>query len=644
MVKTYLKTFLRMFKRHATRLVSLVLMVLISVGFCAGIGIATDKMDYALDGIYRDKNVSDLIVKSTRASGFTDDEVERLVERYGAESVLLGASMEFKDASMSTGMTFDGVSDGVTRVYFFNDPYENVNQNVLTVTETAQRPSDLDERVMDVYVERETAQLLAQEPGKIFTATVTTPLGNMQYEFFLRGTVENPLHFATRRDISLQFTNDNGDHLKLENIFYVFDTASLPEATATAPSLNGWTNDVYIALERFDGLALGKDYDDFVHAEADAVKDLLLDNAYLAENGNANVEVLTLYENFSFGSFHEFANKVRLIGYIMMVVFLLVTLLVVLSTMTRLLEEERAQLGCLMTLGYSPMRIVVKYLLFAFIGTVIGGAGAFLAAQGLSYIIYINFAWVYVLPAYPKGISVWFFFLVSVAILLATLIATMWAGFKKTHEYPATLLRPRSPKSGKKVILERIPVLWNRLSFKYKSTLRNVLRYRVRFLMTVIAVMASTALVLAAYAILEASLFQDIGTSAMTVVAILVLAFAVMLNAVVIYTLTNINVSERERELATLMVLGYHDKEVTGYIYREVYITSSIGIVLGLPLGTLLCYFVFSMTEFGSLATMGWYVWLIAPLTSLLCVFLMTLILKRKILRIKMNDSLKAIE
>ena len=327
-----------------------------------------------------------------------------------------------------------------------------------------------------------------------------------------------------------------------------------------------------------------------------------------------------------------------------MVVFLFVTILVVLSTMTRLLDEERGQIACLLTLGYSPFRIIFKYLLFALIGTVIGGFGAYFAGLGLARIVYANFTWNYTLPPFTSHISLAFFFITFAVILIATLAATAIAGAKLTRQEPADLLRPKTPKAGKKVFLERIPFIWNRLSFKYKSTMRNVLRFFMRFLMTVVSVALSTALVLAGLAVLDCCLFQDIGGAAMITISVIILIFAALLNFVVTYTLTNINISERERELATLMVLGYYDGEVAGYIYREIYITSLIGILFGIPVGCLLCLFVFQVMSFGSIAGISWFVWVLAPVLSVIFTILVTLILRHKIVSIDMNQSLKAIE
>ncbi len=436
---------------------------------------------------------------------------------------------------------------------------------------------------------------------------------------------------ATRDDPSV-LEGEDGDYLLLSRILYLpLGGYTLFGQTRAFP-----VNEVRVSLPSLHEKQLfSESYRKVLAGEQARLESLCED---------AGGTVLTLHENFSFESFYQYSDKIASIGYLLTVVFLAVTLLVVLSTMTRLLDEERAQLACLSTLGYSPMRILSKYLLFALIGTLIGGAGAYPVSMGLSYVIYINFTWNFSLPPYSLRIALLFYLFVSLLVALVTVVSTLIAGLRRTRIYPAVLLRPRAPKPGKKVILERIPLLWNRLSFKYKSTLRNVLRYKTRFWMTVIAVLASAALVLAGLAVLDCCLFQDVGTTAMIAVGIIVLVFAAALNATVIYTLTNINVSEREREIATLMVLGYSDREVMWYMYREIYITGSVGTMLGLPAGALLCFFVFKVMGFGSLPGIGWYCWLLTPLLSMLFTFLVTLALRRKILKVDMNDSLKAIE
>ncbi len=696
-MKTYLKTFGRMFKRHATRLVSVILMVLVSVGFTAGIGMATDKINASVSDYYFAQNVSDLILMNTEGA-FSDEDVSVISEHYGAENVLTGGMIEFEVSDgravvNDTEVALTGVPDGMIRVYLFpcDDP-SLLTQNVPTVTTY---DIDVPEGAIVVYTERATEQFAQQEAGARFTLSTTLheTLDEIEYngvtlaadldvtipveqEYVLGGTLLNPLHMAVRDDVSYAddpASDDEEDMLPLAAIYYVFgDTLLSVPATATVEGtitdetfMGGMLagtpvseaqeqqveipaselrNQICLTLpDRGDYTLFGIGYDDYVNGEIDTIRGLLADDTDV-QDAAAYYEALTLHENFSFASFHEFSGKIAGIGYVLMAVFLFVTILVVLSTMTRLLDEERAQIACLQTLGYSPVRIIAKYLLFALIGTLIGGAGAYFAGLGLARIIYNNFEWNFTLPPYTSHVSMTFYLITFAVILIATLAATAIAGAKLTRQEPADLLRPKTPKAGKKVFLERIPFIWNHLSFKYKSTMRNVLRFFMRFLMTVVSVALSTALVLAGLAVLDCCLFQNIGGASMITISIIILIFAALLNFVVTYTLTNINISERERELATLMVLGYYDNEVAGYIYREIYITSSIGILFGLPLGCLLCLFVFQVMGFGSIPGISWFVWVLAPVLSVIFTILVTLILRHKIVRIDMNESLKAIE
>ena len=652
MVRTYLKTFGRMFKRHFTRLISILLMVLVSVGFTAGIGMATDKINDSIAEYHEARNVSDMILLNDEGS-FTDDDIAALETQFGAENVQTGGMLEFevKDGKATvndTELTFTNVPDGIVRVYLFDDAADpsEVTQNLfedVTHYETSAAGDD----AITVYAERATEQLEGYEEAQTFTLSTTIAYGAMSIDvtqnYVLGGTVRNPLHMAVRDDPSYTddpASDDEDDMLDLTTIFYVFgDLLHLEIETPFGEILQTISaaemrNQVYLTLPDAGSL-FGFGYDGALDDAEAAVASLGL---------SVSPQVLTMHENYSYESFKEYGGKIEGIGYVLMVVFLLVTILVVLSTMTRLLDEERGQIACLMTLGYSPASIIVKYLLFALVGTLIGGVGAYFAGLGLARIIYINFEWNYALPPYSSNVTMTFYLITFAVILISTLIATAVAGFKLTREHPATLLRPKTPKAGKTVFLERIPFIWNRLSFKYKSTMRNVLRFFVRFLMTVVSVAFSTALVLAGLAVLDCCLFQDIGGAAMIAVAIIVLVFAALLNFVVIYTLTNINISERERELATLMVLGYYDNEVAGYIYREIYITSLIGILFGLPLGCLLCLFIFNVMGFGSIPGINWFVWVLAPILSVIFTVLVTLMLRRKITKIDMNNSLKAIE
>ena len=670
-----------MFRRHYARLISIILMVVVSVGLTSGIGMATDKIDHSISDYHAQQNMSDLILMNTEGA-FTEDDLALVQDRYGAENVLLGGFLEFETSGgravvNDTELTLTGVPDGIVRVYIYNcdDPADvGINE----FDEITRFDTDDTDGAIAVYTERGTTQFPEKTQSERYTLSATIEqfydeftasgmtLENVNItipftqEYYLAGTVYNPQHMAVRDDVSFtEIEGEEDEYEPLAAIYYVFGdlvntsadgtlTGSfmgrpIPEQTiekALEPiHATELLNQIYITLPEEDSLLFSAGYNADVDAEVSEIETLFADRY-----ADGTIETLTMEENYSFRSFHEYSGKIMGIGIVLMVVFLFVTVLVVLSTVTRLLDEERSQIACLMTQGYSHARIIAKYLLFAFIGTAIGGVGAYFAGLGVSRMIYVNFEWEYALPAYSSNIAIGFFIGTFALILLSTLIATAVAGHKLTRQQPADLLRPKVPKRGKKVFLERIPFLWNRLSFKYKSTMRNVLRFFGRFLMTVVSVACSTALVLAGFAILDCCLFQDIGGTAMIGISIIVLAFAALLNFVVTYTLTNINISERERELATLMVLGYQDNEVAGYIYREIYITSGIGILFGLPLGALVCQFIFVVMGFGSVPGISWFVWILAPVLSIIFTVLVTLMLRHKIVRIDMNESLKAIE
>lgn len=658
-MKTYLKTLERMFKKHITRLLSIILIVLISVGFVSGIGSATDKINYSMTDYYKSRNVSDFIIKST-GDGFSEEEIALVRERYGEKNVETGMSVD-------VNLTVDG-EEQLVRLYFL-DAYDGQSVNVPDSLEKASenyenavRAEKADNKIkglaLGTQIELDFADILTQLAEQNGEETETALLSNLTPVTVTVGEiVQGPLTFANDGEPS--YTNAEEDLenvpqtidgvnslITLENILYLPSSLiptygdMIPEAMKpflSEETLNErllGTGDLYVAVsDRSVFNALSAAYERFVNAQ-EAEINALLDEA----------RVITLFDNYSFVSLKSYGDKVMGIGYVLMVAFLFVTALVVLSTMTRLLEEERAQIACLKTLGYSPFKIVFKYLLFAMIATGIGGVGSYFVGISIARLLYWVFNYSFTMPPMSMHIAMVFYLITFTVIVVATLLATIVAGNKLVGEKPANLLRPKVPKAGKKVFFERIPFIWRLLSFKYKSTVRNVLRYRYRFLMTVVAVAISTALVLAGLALLDVCLFGGLESLSVMMVAIVVVIFAGLLTAVVIYTLTNINISERNRELATLMVLGYYDGEVAGYIYREIYIDTVVGILFGYLLSLPLMWVLFKIMATGTIAGVSWFMWLAAPVIVLAFTALVTLILRHKIVNIDMNESLKAVE
>ncbi len=628
-MKTYLKTLIRMFRKQITRFLSLTSMVLISIGFISGIGSSNDKIKSSLTEYYKKQNVSDFIVRSTSETGFGEREVEEFKSRLGTEN-------DYNAVFQLDVRTGEKRS---VRLYFLD--FENWTVNLPELIE-GERQDGSDAH--KIYAERSDRVILGYSVGEevdlkdLLKDTLPSMLLNMlDLKTEVAAVVQSPLTFALDGEPSdyaefdelPETTEGTKDMDVLENVLYIPKEIISNPMTGKALLPD---NALYVAVNNRNEFA----------AFSDAYK------AFTDEKCNAlqseNIKVLTLYDNFSFQSLYSYGKKVADIGYVIMAAFLLVTALVVLSTMTRLIEEERSQIACLKTLGYSSANIISKYVLFALIATGLGGFGAYFVGLGIARLIYFVFNYSFHMPPISKYVAIVFYSITVTVIVTGTLIVTVISGLKTAGERPAELLRPKPPKAGKKVFLEKLPLLWNRLSFKYKSTVRNVLRFKSRFIMTVTAVAFSTALVIVGLGLLDLCLFHDFGSGAIMGVAVLVIVFAALLNVVVIYTLTNINISERNREIATLMVLGYYNGEVTGYIYREVFINSFIGIVFGYPASLFLLWLVFNTMGVGSIGGISWFMWLIAPFIVLLFTGLVALILRRKITGVHMNESLKAIE
>lgn len=644
-MSAYLKTVGRMFKKHLTRFLSIIFIVLISVGFISGICSASSMIDTSISDYYKSANVSDFIVKSTSSTGFTQNDINILKQKYGEENVNAGMSFDVY-------ITVDGQRQ-LTRLYFLDFDEWTINVPEIVAGNVA-------ESVYDAYCDRADYNITSFDVGTQITldfADIFAQLGSSSFSANLSRTVticaqiDSPLTFANDgepsydnpEDLDVSKITSSDELITLQNILYL--SYDIVPGMNEVLSFLGDTKlipqgDVYITLQDRNVFnAFSSSYKKLVEEQVEKIEELFTDI-----DGNSTVRVITLYDNFSFVSVLGYSDKVLEVGILLMVAFLFVTVLVVLSNMTRLLEEERGQIACLSTLGYSPISIVFKYILFAALATGIGGFGAYFVGIALAQLLYVVFNYSFVMPPNTANLDVIFFLIVFAVVFVATVVATLWSGYKMTREKPANLLRPKPPRAGKKVIIERIPLIWNRLSFKYKSTVRNVLRYKNRFLMTVVAVAISTSLVMAGLGLLDVCLFGGLNSLSVMGIALVVIVFAGLLTVVIIYTLTNINISERNRELATLMVLGYYDNEVSGYIFREIVIDTVVGILFGYPLSAMLLWLVYDIMGRGSLATMSWFWWIVAPVIILAFTFIVSIILRRRIVRIEMNESLKAIE
>ncbi len=210
--------------------------------------------------------------------------------------------------------------------------------------------------------------------------------------------------------------------------------------------------------------------------------------------------ILDRSSNLSYARYKVDVEKVADIAAVFPIFFFLVAALVTLTTMTRMVEEERIQIGTLKALGYSHRTIMSKYLIYcgaaAFLGCLIGLAAGF---HLLPTVIYQAYASQYDLPDLILQFNAKYAVLSCILEILCT-VGAAWIACRQTlKEKPALLMIPRAPKAGKRILLERIGFIWNRLSFTHKATARNIFRYKKHLFMTIIGIAGCTALILTGF-------------------------------------------------------------------------------------------------------------------------------------------------
>lgn len=212
-----------------------------------------------------------------------------------------------------------------------------------------------------------------------------------------------------------------------------------------------------------------------------------------------------------YAGYGDNADRMRAIGEVFPILFFIVAALISLTTMTRMVEEQRTEIGTLKALGYGKMSIAGKYLNYAMTATIGGSIFGVLFGEKIFPYIITAYKIMYthvpdVVIPYNMKYGIW----ATVAAVLCTGLATLLACYKELAAQPAVLMRPPAPKQGKRVFLEYMPFLWKRLGFIWKSTIRNLIRYKKRFFMTVFGIGGCMALMIVGFGLRD-SIFS-IGT------------------------------------------------------------------------------------------------------------------------------------
>lgn len=287
--------------------------------------------------------------------------------------------------------------------------------------------------------------------------------------------------------------------------------AAQAQLTAAKRQLANAKNEAYAQLnaaarELVDGQAevdegaveLAAQRADFDREIADAQREIDEAREKVGDINRPTWYVLTRDGNIGLSGFDQDSSNLKRIGFTFPLIFFLVAVLISLSSMTRMVEEQRGLIGTLGALGYSSGQIAAKYLLYAAAASISGAViGELVCFRVLPVIVWAIYDTFYTLPAFYTPVDPLYAaagLLLCVGSIVAATAAACWKEVRRT---PAQLMRPKAPNPGKRVLLERVTPLWRRLSFSHKVTLRNLFRYKKRFIMTICGIAGCSMLITA---------------------------------------------------------------------------------------------------------------------------------------------------
>ena len=532
----YGKTILKEFKTGFGRFIAIMAIIALGVGFLIGIMQATPDMEKSMDDYYRAESAYDVDVKSV--VGLTQADIDALLDLKDENGDAVDGSLtpvistdvmaKADEAEVAARVVYidranAATSDATEADAAASDTAESETEaaaaemNRLTLVEGSMPKEGLTDAegneiplAQQVVVERSTRNFTPLSVGdKITLDAESGQYGDVyaQTEFTVVGIVSSPDYYYL--DATEQTTLGTG---VVGCVVYVNDGVyDLSGGQFAMLGMLGRTTvatDCWVDIAGADSYAfLTDEYKSYVTERADLISSLgderCSDLNETIGNFGYSARWLTLDRastNVSYVSFDMNVEKVADIAGIFPIFFIIVAALVAFTSMTRMVEEDRMQIGTLKALGYRPARIVSKYLIYCCIACIIGcAAGILIGFSLLPSIFWAAYQTLYYLPALNLAFSPWFAVAVIGIALAATILVTLAACWTSLRERPSKLMQPKAPKAGKRVLLERVPFIWKPLKFKWKATIRNIFRYKKNMILTIISVMGCTALILVGF-------------------------------------------------------------------------------------------------------------------------------------------------
>ena len=499
-VKAYSKSIIREINMSKSRFISILIIILLGVAFYSGIKSTGPNMRDSVESFYQEQNLMDSKISSSL--GLSENDLKLLENN---DEILMYQGSHTVDANLTN-------ENSVVRFMEYDHNLANINSYYVVEGRLPEKAGEiaLDEQAVESgrYKIGDTFKIECDDDTKEkFSNT----------EFNIVGIVRSPLYMDKTLKGNTTIGKGKIDYFAVINK----DDYSMDIYT-----------EIYVKFKNTEGLkAYSDEYNEKMEENTEYLKQLYSERpkerteeikeealaeikAKYAEAGILGLEGLNIEEklpeiseakyyffdrndNQGYSEFKDVINRLNSIATVFPMFFFIVAILICLTTMTRMVEENRTEIGTLKALGYSNYEIAKKYVIYASLASITGGVvGVLIGFNLFPRIIYTAYSNQYYLPSLAIHYYTRFIIQALVISILCTVGAALVVLKVDLNSSPSELMRPKAPKMGKRILLERITPIWRRLNFNQKVTFRNLFRYKQRMIMTVFGISACMAMII----------------------------------------------------------------------------------------------------------------------------------------------------
>lgn len=466
-------------KDNYKRFLSLICMAFLGVGFYAGIQSSSPDMLKTLDNFYDENNVYDISIISN--VGLTEDDLLKLSK---IKNVELAINIQEKDSYLEIEE-----NNYVVKLIEYNSQMNNV------YIKEGRLPKNNNEVSVD--------NALLENNNLKLGDNIT--IDGKKYSIV--GNVISPLYFSAERpnsnlgsgkvDYYIYVYKDTLDLQAYSNIYITVKGAKkyLTNSDSYKKLINNVKKNIELIKDKQQDIRYDELYSNII--ETSETYGISIDESKFIK---PKWYIYDRLDNTSYKELINASDNLKKIGNIFPIIFFAISVLVSLISMMRMIEEDRVENGTLKSLGYNSFHITLKYVIYSLLATTIGSSvGAIFGSYIIPNVIWNIYKKIFFIPKFIyllksdyNALGLW----ICILCICGTSVIVC---IKNLREVPANLMRPKAPKSGKKILLERINFIWKKLKFSDKITIRNIFRYKSRVITTILGIAGCTSLILAGF-------------------------------------------------------------------------------------------------------------------------------------------------